>query len=186
MIVGFSTSSRLSSVAVFEASGEIVWSGREEAPHAAGGACLRMLEASGVELAKVELFLADLGPGSFTGVRVGVTLAKTFGYAMGVDVGGFDAFDLIDPRSVVVLPSKRGEWFIRRPGMEAIRSGTLPADPYVGFGPEIEPSILPDAVRFAALIDRVQRMRPELLMPSYRIEPSISLPKKPYGVTHAT
>ncbi|HWA83587.1 MAG TPA: hypothetical protein VG820_09150 [Fimbriimonadaceae bacterium] len=186
MIAAFSTSSPMASVALFrpDMSG---WIGYEElAAQAASGACLHMLEQClfewGAELRDVTLFLADLGPGSFTGVRVGVTLAKTLSFVNGVQAGGTDAFDLIDPAGTAVLPSRRGEWFVRVPGEPPYRSSDLPSTAYRGYGGGIVESVYPRASRFALLRNLPAAGPPEALVPRYLIEPSISLPKKPYGV----
>jgi hypothetical protein len=142
---------------------------------------MRMLEQGLTELGAhvndVALFLADLGPGSFTGVRVGVTLAKTLAYANGVKAGGATAFDLVDPSGAVALPSKRGEWFVRQPGEAPYRTQELPPGDIRGIAPDY-----PNASRFLALLDRIEPVDPEQLVPAYLIEPSISLPKKPFGV----
>lgn len=188
MIVAFSTSSPLASVALFRAD-LAEWVGYEElAAHAASGACIRLLDRClsewGASLKDVTLFLADLGPGSFTGVRVGVTLAKTLAYANGALAGGADAFDLIDPSGTVVLPSRRGEWFIRVPGETVYRSQELPAQ-FHGYGGEIAEETYPSAANFRLLRDRWKPEVAEGLVPDYLIEPSISLPKKPYGANVA-
>ena len=69
--VGFSTSSGMASVAIFDQDGSIVFSESVSAPTTSSGACLRLLHESKVDLGQVKTFLADTGPGSFTGVRVG-------------------------------------------------------------------------------------------------------------------
>jgi tRNA threonylcarbamoyladenosine biosynthesis protein TsaB len=185
VIIGFSTSSRQASVAIISANGDLLWSGREEAPQAASGACLRMLQVGldtvGTNLTDARLFVADLGPGSFTGVRVGVTLAKTFAFTHGVNAAGADAFDLIDDGQTVVISNKRGEWFLRRPGASALVVDVLPADEFLGYGTGFEQQTYPDAARFGALLPYLHPVEPELLVPAYLVEPSISLPKKPYG-----
>ncbi len=189
MIVGFSTSSRQASVALLEPDGTILWAGRREAPQTASGTCIDLLtlalKESGRSLSAATLFAADLGPGSFTGVRVGVTLAKTLAYTIGAMAAGTDAFQLVDPATTVVVPSKRGEWFIRRPGQSAVRSESLPDEPFVGFGPGLADQTYPDAVRFSALLKELQPAPPEHLVPAYLIEPSTSLPKKAYGASVA-
>lgn len=184
MIVAFSTSCSLVSVALLTPDGELIASGEEEAPMAASGACLRILQRllneSKSDLRDATAFLSDLGPGSFTGVRVGVTLAKTLAFAHNANAGGANSFDLIDPSQTVVLPSKRGEWFIREPGCEPIRSNALPAQPFIGFGPGIEDPLYPNAARFASLLTNIEMVEPELLVPEYLIDPAISQPKKPF------
>jgi hypothetical protein len=94
--------------------------------------------------------------------------------------GGATSFDLIDPQSTVVLPSKRGEWFIRQPGRDPIRTNNLPDGEFKGFGPGIQPAVYPLAKHFAELIATIKTVRPELLAPEYMIEPSISQPRTPF------
>lgn len=152
---------------------------------AASGACLRMLQellyGHGLDLRDATLFAADLGPGSFTGVKVGITLAKTWAYAFGVPVAGAPSFDLIDPVGTVAIPSKRGEFFVRNVGEPPIRTTDLPGAPFTGFGPGVEPETYPTAEAFAALLPRLVRVQPEELVPNHLMEPSVSTPKKPFG-----
>lgn len=137
-----------------------------------------LLEATGRKLEEASHFAADLGPGSFIGARVATTLAKTFAFAQGAMCYGATSFDLISPSQTVVFPSKKGEWFIRRIGEPLIRSTELPEEPYVGFGPGLEPVQYPEAAGFVHLSP--EEVEPERLMPFYAIEPSISLPKVPF------
>lgn len=184
MIFAFGTSSPVASVAVLTVTGEVAWEGAQPAAHRASEACLDLLaraqEALGVSLDDATLFAADLGPGSFTGVRVGIVLAKTFGYLKGVPCAGADSFDLIAPDRTVVLPSKRGEFFVRLPGQAPVRTSELPEGDFAGFGYGGEDRY-PQAAGFARLLDRLTPVEPERLVPDYRIEPSISVPKKLSG-----
>lgn len=185
MTIAFSTSSPLASVAVISLDGVVLGSSEEMAPMRASGACLSLLSALlsslGLELSAANLFVSDLGPGSFTGVKVGVTLAKTLAFANGTEAAGASSFDLIDPSSTVVLPSKKGEWFVRRPGQEPFRTTNLPEEAFVGYGPGTESFTFPRADRFSGL--RLNRVAAEILVPSYLMEPSISIPKKPFNVS---
>ncbi len=182
MIVAFSTSSPVASVALLSSEGAVLAHAAREARTQASQACLEMLEEllRDRSLAEATLFLSDLGPGSFTGVKVGLTLAKSFAFALGVSVAGASSFDLIAPDRVVVFPSKRGEFFVRQPGEPPTRTEALPPIPVVGFGPGIEPAVFPDAARFAPLLPNLQPVPPEALLPNYVLEPSISTPKVPY------
>ncbi len=181
MIVAFSTSSPWTSVALFDERYELVASGRLLAPMRASEACLTILEQLSPDLAGVNLFVADLGPGSFTGVRVGVTLAKTMAFTKGASVAGADSFDLISTGQTVALPSKKGEYFVRRPGQEPVRQVERPDGELIGFGPWFEgDETFPDASRFGPLLGSLTVLEPEALVPAYLIEPSITMPKKPY------
>ena len=171
MIVGFSTSGPRASVALIR-DGKLAFAGDEAAQGRAGGACLALLERGlteiGATLADVELFAADLGPGSFTGVRVGIVLAKTLAWERGVLCAGANAFDLVDPDRAVALPSRKGEWFVRSPG--ALPERTRETPPEIG---------VPLAAGFVRL--SLQPVAPYALVPAYLLEPSISKPNKPFG-----
>ncbi len=130
------------------------------------------------ELAQVTHFVADTGPGSFIGARVAVTLAKTLAYAQGTKCAGVNAFDLIAPDKTVVIPNRRGEWFLRVPGQSVERVNAIPGDA-AGYGADITEQAFPHASRSAGL--SLQSVDPELLMPTYLVEPNISTPKSPYA-----
>jgi len=68
----------------------------------------------------VELLAVTVGPGSFTGLRVGVTTAKTFAYAVGAKAIGLNTLEVVAaqvPGNVpgetlaVALDAQRGELF---------------------------------------------------------------------------
>lgn len=171
----------MASVAILDGPRVVAYAERE-ARQNASGACLELfdilLEESNTSLDEIRAFGADIGPGSFIGSRVAATLAKTLAFASGVPTFGALSFDLISPDQTVIFPSKKGEWFVRRVGAEAVRQTELPDEPFVGFGPGIEPLVYPSAKGFAAL--PIEYMKPAALLPHYAIEPSISVPKVPF------
>jgi tRNA threonylcarbamoyladenosine biosynthesis protein TsaB len=64
----------------------------------------------------VQVVAVVIGPGSFTGLRVGVTAAKTFAYATGAEVLGLDTLEVIAAaappevaRLSVAVDAQRGE-----------------------------------------------------------------------------
>jgi tRNA threonylcarbamoyladenosine biosynthesis protein TsaB len=84
------------------------------------------LAAAGLESRQIELVATTVGPGSFTGLRVGVTTAKTFAYAVKCDVLGVSTLAALaqgipgeyladGPREVqAVLDTQRRELFVAR------------------------------------------------------------------------
>lgn len=54
-----------------------------------------VLRMAGLEVAGVEGVAVSAGPGSFTGLRIGVTFAKSFAFARGIPVTGVGTLDAI-------------------------------------------------------------------------------------------
>ena len=182
MIIAFSTSSPEASVALISGV-DVLFSASEPANRQAGEVCLRLLEAglreTGRELRAATIFAADLGPGSFTGVRVGIVLAKSFAFAQGVPCIGASSFDLIMRGGSAFVPTRKGEFWLREPGQESRRTHELPQTS-VGYGAEDRPSQFPGAERLAEFWSELPLLAAEALLPEYMAEPNISTPKKPY------
>lgn len=78
-----------------------------------------MLLEAGWRTADVELVAVTTGPGSFTGLRIGVTTAKVFAYAMDCPLIGVNTMRAIAsrvgedvPRFSVVVDAQRSELFV--------------------------------------------------------------------------
>jgi tRNA threonylcarbamoyladenosine biosynthesis protein TsaB len=106
----------------------------------------------------------DCGPGSFTGIRVGVAAARGLGFGWGVPLHGFSSMALIaaswfahnDTHDVtVVIEGGHGEKFVQafraNPLREATPLASVPADQVVIDGHCIA-NVIPDA-RDAVLLD---------------------------------
>lgn len=76
-----------------------------------------MLERNGLSVTDLRGLAVCLGPGSFTGLRVGVVAAKTLGQALGLPVVGISSLELMalplrsaaGLRIAAVLPCRKGE-----------------------------------------------------------------------------
>lgn len=91
---------------------------------------------------RCDAILVDTGPGSFTGIRVGVAAARALGFAWGVPVHGYASLALLaaadggQADTVVAIEGGHGEVFVARYGgdpmfeMEAPKS--MPFDAAVG------------------------------------------------------
>lgn len=85
-----------------------------------------LLKDRGITLPDIEAIAVGLGPGSFTGVRVGVTMAKTFALALEKPVVGISSLDaLVEPFApltpgglAAITPTRRTESVVAfyRPG----------------------------------------------------------------------
>src|SRR5262245_59286513 len=90
-----------------------------------------VLKAAGVPAADVRLVATTIGPGSFTGLRVGVTAAKVFAYAVGAEVLGVSTLAVIahqcgqlTPQAEIhsILDAQRKELFLGRFQYQATQS----------------------------------------------------------------
>lgn len=91
-----------------------------------------VLGSVGWRPAEVDLVAVTIGPGSFTGLRVGVTTAKALAYAMEADILGIDTLETIaagSPDDVsavsVAVDAQRGE----------VVAGSFRRDPHGRFRP---------------------------------------------------
>ncbi len=78
----------------------------------------QVLKEAHVSFKEINAIAVTVGPGSFTGVRVGLAAAKAFGMSLNIPVLGVTcfeafAFDLFQPVTVV-LDTKRGDFFVQK------------------------------------------------------------------------
>ncbi len=121
-VLGLDTSTEARSLALLSA-GEIVeltWDphGGLQPAEDLSGAVRELLALAGRDLAEVELVAAAVGPGSFTGVKVGLAAAKALAYALGRPLLGVSTLDVLAagalagaPAALVLVDAKRGEVF---------------------------------------------------------------------------
>lgn len=184
MILVLSTSSPVASAALFSPAREELGAAQQRAEHRAGETVLvlaeQLLARHGASWVDLEAVIADVGPGGFTGTRVGVTLAKTTAWALDLRVGAIGAHDLVARDGLVALPVRRGRWRVRDAAGHLSDADAWP-EGALGYGaPEGEAEHWPCAGAVGWVWDRVQWTSPEALVPAYGADPSISTPKRPY------
>jgi tRNA threonylcarbamoyladenosine biosynthesis protein TsaB len=122
LILAFDCSSPLGTVAVLEGpqaqSSEKLDPAKRSAQTLAP-AIERCLKSAGRESRDVQLIATTVGPGSFTGLRVGVTLAKTLAYALKCDLLGLNTLDVLAAQ--VAAAEIRGETRIIHAVLDAQR-----------------------------------------------------------------
>ncbi len=98
LILAFDCSSPAGSVTLLEGSHVLAWERLDPAKRSANTlapAIARALLQARRQPSEVKLVATTVGPGSFTGLRVGVTLAKTLAYALKCDLIGLNTLDVM-------------------------------------------------------------------------------------------
>ncbi|MEC8024289.1 MAG: tRNA (adenosine(37)-N6)-threonylcarbamoyltransferase complex dimerization subunit type 1 TsaB [Myxococcota bacterium] len=90
------TSSRIGSIALVD--GEHTLAQRSSTPERGHGRFIlrevnEVLQQADIQLADVDVFVANIGPGSFTGVRVGLACARALSWSLSRPVAGADGMD---------------------------------------------------------------------------------------------
>jgi tRNA threonylcarbamoyl adenosine modification protein YeaZ len=67
------------------------------------------VDTVGIRLADIDKLIVGLGPGPFTGLRVGVVTARVLGFALGVELRGICSLDVLAAQFVA---ASRGEFLV--------------------------------------------------------------------------
>ena len=103
LILAFDCSSPAGSVAVLEESqllARVTLDPAKRSAQTLAPAIAAALKAAGKEPREVQLIATTVGPGSFTGLRVGVTMAKTLAYALRCDLVGLNTLEVVAAQAV--------------------------------------------------------------------------------------
>ena len=79
------------------------------------GAVMDLLKTNNVSMADLKAIGVIVGPGSFTGIRMGIAYAKGLGIGLNIPVVPINAFELYlydAPDAFVAIDSGRGDFFV--------------------------------------------------------------------------
>jgi len=116
-ILAIDTAASRTSVVVIE-NGEVIFSDSRIGAMSHGSALPELVQAAIVNREITEV-LVGMGPGPYTGLRVGITFAQTFAWARNIPVRGFCSLDAIaaqldEPDFIVAIDARRKEVYWAR------------------------------------------------------------------------
>jgi tRNA threonylcarbamoyladenosine biosynthesis protein TsaB len=211
VLLALDTSTPLVSVALHD-DGRVVDAATSPLPMKHGEQLAPMIAAAldrvGAIRQDVTAVAVGVGPGPFTGLRVGIVTARTLALALGIPVYGACSLDVLAIRAVddgsvaegflATIDARRKELFWasydedgrRLDGPHVDRPGALPDLPVVGAGGLLYPDAFartagpdgPDAATLALAVaeERVELMDPE---PIYLRRPDATVPGPPKKVS---
>ncbi len=160
MIIALDSASPDQSVALAEASGTVLgqdaWTAVRGQGHQLLPRLLGLLERENVTLRAVIGVAVGIGPGSFTGLRVGVALAKGLSAGLGVPIVGvpsLDAWLAAEPTAAVALvrAGSTDVWAVARDDPEPRLLTFEALSPGARNAPLVAPRELVDAARAIAV-----------------------------------
>jgi tRNA threonylcarbamoyl adenosine modification protein YeaZ len=116
-ILAIDTAASRTSVVIIE-NGEVVFSESRDSAMSHGPALPELVQ-SAIKDRKITEVLVGMGPGPYTGLRVGITFAQTFAWARDIPVRGFCSLDSIaaqvsEPDFIVAIDARRKEVYWAR------------------------------------------------------------------------
>jgi tRNA threonylcarbamoyladenosine biosynthesis protein TsaB len=148
LILAFDTATDVTTTALVR-DGEVLGERVSRAVRVLTDADVLLRDAS-VEAAELSQLVVGTGPGSFTGVRIGLATARGLAFSLSIPVAGVSTLDALAagaPGAVPVIDARRKEVFTLLGGeRQCLRPEDLPVEPgalYVGDG----------AVRYRVLLE---------------------------------
>jgi tRNA threonylcarbamoyl adenosine modification protein YeaZ len=157
-ILAIDTAASRTSVVIIE-NDEVVFSESRDGAMSHGPALPELVQAA-IKNREIDEVLVGMGPGPYTGLRVGITFAQTFAWARNIPVRGFCSLDAIaaqvnEPDFIVAIDARRKEVYWAR-----YTNGVRVEGPVVDLpalvaarGLEVIDSLLPDPKYFVELAE---------------------------------
>jgi tRNA threonylcarbamoyl adenosine modification protein YeaZ len=153
-VLAIDTSTSRSCVAIIE-NGKILYSGFKDGATAHGPSLPALVQAA-LAVSDVDEVVVGMGPGPFTGLRVGIAFAQSFALARQIPVRGVCSLDAIAAQVkendfIITVDARRKEVYWAR-----YTNGVRVADPAVSFpadvtGATIHADLFPDMVSLVNL-----------------------------------
>ena len=157
-ILAIDTAASRTSVAIIE-NGKVIFSESRDGAMSHGPA-LPELVSTAIANREISEVLVGMGPGPYTGLRVGITFAQTFAWARNIPVRGFCSLDAIaaqvnEPDFIVAIDARRKEVYWARYTNGARVEGPAVDLPAVvaDKGIKVIDSLFPDPKYFAELTE---------------------------------
>lgn len=116
-----------------------------------------LLDQHSLNYTDLDAIAVGIGPGNFTGIRIGVSAARGLALGLGIPAYGVDGFDqravLAPETAVQSIPGPRDQRYVR----DADGAGLIDAQAYETKGYSFQPDPTPDAL--AASVALVARSR---------------------------
>jgi tRNA threonylcarbamoyladenosine biosynthesis protein TsaB len=128
--------------------GQTLLSGDERTAQVLAPSIQQLLAAADWSPKSVELVAVTAGPGSFTGLRIGVTTAKAFAYAIGAEVLGINTLDVL---ALQAPPSAAPLWTILDAQRQELFAAKYVVTEQFSIRTEVETCIIPQDEWLAAL-----------------------------------
>ena len=154
------TSTSRTCVAIIE-DGTVLWTGHRDGATAHGPA-LPALVHSAITACSIDEVVVGMGPGPFTGMRIGIAFAQSFALARQIPVRGACSLDAIaaqidSKEFIVTVDARRKEVYWAR-----YKDGVRVGDPAVNFpndvgseGADIYAGLYPDLLAMVALTGNI-------------------------------
>ncbi|MCU0498343.1 MAG: tRNA (adenosine(37)-N6)-threonylcarbamoyltransferase complex dimerization subunit type 1 TsaB [Anaerolineae bacterium] len=125
MLLGIDTASRLISIALYDGQqvlAEQTWQSYNNHTRQLAPAIFQMMESAEVEMSQITALAACTGPGSYTGLRIGVAMAKGLAAARRVPLVGLSSFEILaagqpyyggSSALITVVPAGRGRVIVK-------------------------------------------------------------------------